>query len=203
MKPIRKDEQEYLRTYIGRKFDNRRSTLESERQVDVDQEVDKNLSKFRKALNIESLIKDVQKASDDYEDFVNNYERRKQAKKDALQKLGNTLEKKLSKWQSIRRWESRPDFVSWSTNDKKESPVDMDNAIKYIAKVCEEETIKAYDKSKKGLAIRSLDAQKEEAENALYSGGSMEAVRYYIHEIFNTAGIQDRVAKKLLAISAK
>ena len=36
MKPIRKDEQEYLRTYIGRKFDNRRSTLESERQVDVD-----------------------------------------------------------------------------------------------------------------------------------------------------------------------
>ena len=79
----------------------------------------------------------------------------------------------------------------------------MDEAIKYIAKVCEEETIKAYDKSKKGLAIRSLDAQKEEAENALYSGGSMEAVRHYIHEIFNTAGIQDRVAKKLLAISAK
>ena len=31
----------------------------------------------------------------------------------------------------------------------------------------------------------------------------MEAVRHYIHEIFNTAGIQDKVAKKLLAISAK
>jgi disulfide oxidoreductase YuzD len=69
MKPIRKDEQEYLRTYIGRKFDNRRSALESERQVDVDQEVDKNLSKFRKMLNIEKLIKDVQKASDEYERF--------------------------------------------------------------------------------------------------------------------------------------
>ena len=199
MKPIRKDEQEYLKGYIERKFDNRRSTLESERQIDVDQQVDKNLVKFRKALNIESLIKEVQKADDDFQDFVNNYERRKADKRDALEKLGNTLSKKMRKWQSIRRWKTEPSFMNYG----KASPVDMDEAIKYIAKVCEEETIKAYDKSKKGLAIRSLDAQKEEAENALYSGGSMEAVRHYIHEIFNTAGIQDRVAKKLLAISAK
>ena len=202
MKPIRKDEQEYLKGYIERKFDKRRSTLESERQVDVDQQVDKNLSKFRKALNIESLIKDVHKASDDFDDFVNNYERRKNDKKNALEKLGMTLQKKLRKWQSIRRWEKEPSFMNYGS-DRKGSPVDMDDAIKYIAKVCEEETIKAYDKSKKGLAIRSLDAQKEEAENALYSGGSMEAVRHYIHEIFNTAVIQDKVAKKLLAISAK
>ena len=202
MKPIRKDEQEYLKGYIERKFDNRRSTLESERQIDVDQQVDKNLVKFRKALNIESLIKEVQKADDDFQDFVNNYERRKADKRDALEKLGNTLSKKMRKWQSIRRWETEPSFMNYG-NDRKGSPVDMDEALKYIATVCEEETIKAYDKSKKGLAIRSLDAQKEEAENALYSGGSMEAVRHYIHEIFNSAGIQDRVAKKLLAISAK
>ena len=202
MKPIRKDEQEYLKGYIERKFDNRRSALESERQIDVDQQVDKNLVKFIKALNIESLIKDVQKASDDFNDFTNNYERRKEDKKNALEKIGNALQKKLRKWQSIRRWQKTPSFITWNA-DKKGNPVDMDEAIKYIAQVCEEETIKAYDKSKKGLAIRSLDAQKEEAENALYSGGSMEAVRYYIHEIFNTAGIQDRVAKKLLAISAK
>ena len=78
MKPIRKDEQEYLKGYIERKFDKRRSALESERQIDVDQQVDKNLVKFRKALNIESLIKDVQKADDDFQDFVNNYERRKE-----------------------------------------------------------------------------------------------------------------------------
>ena len=203
MKPIRKDEQEYLKEYIERKFDNRRSALESERQISVDQEVDKNLVKFRKALNIESLIKDVQRADDDFQDFVNNYERRKETKKDALEKLGNVLQKKMRKWQSIRRWAKTPDFMTYTSTEKNASPVDMDEALKYIATVCEEETIKAYDKSKKGLAIRSLDAQKEEAENALYSGGSMEAVRHYIHEIFNSAGIQDRVAKKLLAISAK
>ena len=200
MKPIRKDEQEYLKGYIERKFDKRRSTLESERQVDVDQEVDKNLSKFRKALNIEKLIKDVQKADDDFQDFVNNYELRKQAKRDALEKLGNQLSKKMRKWQSIRRWEKEPDFMNFG-NDRKGSPVNMDEAVKYIAKVCEEETIKAYDRSKKGQAIRNLDAQKEEAENALYSGGSMVNVRQYIHNIFNTAGIADRVAKSLLLLS--
>ena len=200
MKPIRKDEQEYLKGYIERKFDNRRSALESERQVDVDQEVDKNLSKFRKTLNIEKLIKDVQKADDDFQDFVNNYELRKQAKRDALEKLGNQLSKKMRKWQSIRRWEKEPDFMNFG-NDRKGSPVNMDEAVKYIAKVCEEETIKAYDRSKKGQAIRNLDAQKEEAENALYSGGSMVDVRQYIHNIFNTAGIADRVAKSLLMLS--
>ena len=149
MKPIRKDEQEYLKGYIERKFDNRRSALESERQVDVDQQVDKNLSKFRKALNIESLIKDVQKANDDFEDFVNNYERRKQTKRASLENLGSALQKKLRKWQSIRRWEKQPDFINW--NNDKNSPVDMDEAIKYIAKVCEEETIKAYDRSKRNV----------------------------------------------------
>ena len=200
MKPIRKDEQEYLRTYIGRKFDNRRSALESERQVDVDQEVDKNLNKFRKMLNIEKLIKDVQKASDDFEDFVTDYEARKANKESELNKLGQQLQKRMSKWQSIRRWEKEPNFINHNT-ERNELPVDMDDAIKYIATVCEEETIKAYDRSKKGIAIRSLDAQKEEAENALYSGGSTVDVRQYIHNIFNIAGIADRVAKSLLMLS--
>ena len=150
--------------------------------------------------NIEKLIKDVQKASDEYEDFVSNYEQRKATKKDSLYKLGNQLQKKLSKWQSIRRWEKSPSFITHNT-ERNELPVDMDDAIKYIAIVCEEETIKAYDRSKKGQAIRNLDAQKEEAENALYSGGSMVDVRQYIHNIFNTAGIADRVAKSLLMLS--
>jgi hypothetical protein len=151
-------------------------------------------------LNIEKLIKDVQKASDEYEDFVSNYEQRKATKKDSLYKLGSQLQKKLSKWQSIRRWEKTPDFISHNAN-RDQTPVDVDDAIKYIAIVCEEETIKAYDRSKKGQAIRNLDAQKEEAENALYSGGSMVDVRQYIHNIFNTAGIADRVAKSLLMLS--
>ena len=200
MKPIRKDEQIYLKEYINRKFDNHRSHLESERQIDVDQTVEKNLSKFRKTLNLNDMIRTLTKLSSDYVDFVDNYETRKLDKRKRLIAAGEKLEKKLKKWQSVRRWEKYPDFVD-SRSDS--IPVDMDDIDKFLAIVCEEETIKAYDRSKKGLAIRKLDAQREEAENALYSGGSMAAVRQYINSVFNQAGIADNVAKNLLLLSQK
>ena len=200
MKPIRKDEQVYLKEYINRKFDNHRSHLESERQVDVDQAVEKNLSKFRKTLNLNDMIRTVTKLSSDYVDFVDNYESRKLEKKMLLIQAGEKLQKKLEKWQSVRRWEKSPDFVN-SRSDS--TPIDVADIDKFLTIVCEEETVKAYDRSKKGLAIRKLDAQREEAENALYSGGSMAAVRQYINSVFNQAGITDNVAKNLLLLSQK
>lgn len=200
MKPIRKDEQLYLKDYINKKFDNHRSHLESERQVDVDQAVEKNLSKFRKTLNLNDMIRTITKLSSDYVDFVDNYETRKLDKRKRLIQAGEKLEKKLRKWQSVRRWEKTPDFVDSRADH---SPVDIADIDKFLTIVCEEETVKAYDRSKKGLAIRKLDAQREEAENALYSGGSMAAVRQYINSVFNQAGIADNVAKNLLLLSQK
>ena len=201
MKPIRKDEQLYLKEYINKKFDRHRSHLESERQIDVDQAVEKNLSKFRKTLNLTDMIKTVTKLSSDYDDFVDNYESRKLDKRKRLIEAGEKLQKKLRKWQSVRRWEKYPDFVGRVVGD--DTPVDLADIDKFLTTVCEEETVKAYDRSKKGLAIRKLDAQREEAENALYSGGSMAAVRQYINSIFNQAGIDDNVAKNLLMLSQK
>lgn len=200
MKPIRKDEQIYLKEYINKKFDNHRSHLESERQVDVDQAVEKNLSKFRKTLNLNDMMRTITKLSSDYVDFVDNYETRKLDKRKRLIQAGEKLEKKLRKWQSVRRWEKTPDFIDRRADH---SPIDIADIDKFLTIVCEEETVKAYDRSKKGLAIRKLDAQREEAENALYSGGSMAAVRQYINSVFNQAGIADNVAKNLLLLSQK
>ena len=200
MKPIRKDEQIYLKEYINRKFDAHRSHLESERQIDVDTAVENNLSKFRNKLKLNDMIRTVTKLASDYSDFVDNYESRKIDKRRALLEAGEKLQKKLSKWKSVRRWEKEPDFVGRLSSDDPVDPADID---KYIATVCEEETVKAYDRSKKGEAIRRLDAQREEAENALYSGGSMAAVRQYINSVFNQAGIADNVAKNLLLLSQK
>jgi len=200
MKPIRKDEQIYLKEYINRKFDAHRSHLESERQIDVDTAVENNLSKFRNKLKLNDMIRTVTKLASDYSDFVDNYESRKIDKRRTLLEAGEKLQKKLSKWKSVRRWEKEPDFVGRLSSDDPIDPADID---KYITTVCEEETIKAYDRSKKGLAIRRLDAQREEAENALYSGGSMAAVRQYINSVFTQAGIADNVAKNLLMLSQK
>ena len=93
MKPIRKDEQVYLKEYINRKFDRHRSHLESERQIDVDNSVERNLSKFKKTLNLNDMIKTVTKLSSDYIDFVDNYESRKLDKKRRLIEAGEKLQK--------------------------------------------------------------------------------------------------------------
>ena len=202
MKPIRKDEIEYLSNYIDRKFKSRRSALESEREVEVDKTTDKNLSAFKSKLNIEKLLKTVVQLEKEYTDYRDNYDRKLTDIRDKCRIAGEKLEKKLNNWNQIRNWKENADIVN-DKFDNKVSPVKLDKVDSYIEARCKDETRKAYDNSKKGAAIRLLDAQREESENALYSGGSIQAVRQYISNVFNKAGIPDSVAKNLLMLSEK
>ena len=202
MKPIRKDEIEYLSNYIDRKFKSRRSALESEREVEVDRTKDKNLPAFKSKLNIEKLLKTVVQLEKEYTDYRDNYDRKLTEIRDKCRIAGEKLEKKLNNWNQIRNWKSEADIVN-DKFDNKVSPVRLDQVDSYIEARCKDETRKAYDNSKKGAAIRLLDAQREESENALYSGGSIQAVRQYISNVFNKAGIPDSVAKNLLMLSEK
>ena len=202
MKPIRKDEIEYLSNYIDRKFKSRRSALESEREVEVDKTTDKNLSAFKSKLNIEKLLKTVVQLEKEYTDYRDNYDRKLTDIRDKCRIAGEKLEKKLNNWNQIRNWKQNADIVN-DKFDNKVSPVRLDQVQSYIEARCKDETRKAYDNSKKGAAIRLLDAQREESENALYSGGSIQAVRQYISNVFNKAGIPDSVAKNLLMLSDK
>ena len=202
MKPIRKDEIEYLSNYIDRKFKSRRSALESEREVEVDRTKDKNLPAFKSKLNIEKLLKTVVQLENDYSTYRDNYSRELSSKREKVLNAGLKLEKKLENWSKIRNWKNEPD-ITVSDHDNKVSPVKLNQVDSYIDEVCKLETRKAYDQSKKVAAIRLLDSQREEAENALYSGGSIQAVRQYISGIFRNAGIPDSVAKNLLMLSEK
>ena len=202
MKPIRKDEIEYLSNYIDKKFQSRRSALESQREIEVDQTVDKNLAAFKSKLNVEKLLKNVVQLEKEYTDYRDNYDRKLTEIRNKALVAAEKLEKKLNNWKSIRNWKEQADIVN-DKFDNKVSPVKLVDINCYIEERCKDETRKAYDASKKGSAIRLLDAQREESENALYSGGSIQAVRQYISGIFQKAGIQDSVAKNLLMLSEK
>ena len=202
MKPIRKDEIEYLSNYIDKKFKSRRSALESEREVEVDRTTDKNLPAFKSKLNVEKLLKTVVQLEKEYTDYRDNYDRKLTEIRNKALVAAEKLEKKLNNWKSIRNWKEQADIVN-DKFDNKVSPVKLVDINCYIEERCKDETRKAYDASKKGSAIRLLDAQREESENALYSGGSIQAVRQYISGIFQKAGIQDSVAKNLLMLSEK
>ena len=202
MKPIRKDEIEYLSNYIDRKFKSRRSALESEREVEVDRTTDKNLPAFKSKLNVEKLLKTVVQLEKEYIDYRDNYDRKLTEIRDKCRVAGEKLEKKLNNWNQVRNWKNEANIVN-DKFDNKVSPVKLNEVHSYIEDRCKDETRKAYDQSKKGAAIRLLDAQREESENALYSGGSIQAVRQYISNVFNKAGIPDSVAKNLLMLSDK
>ena len=202
MKPIRKDEIEYLSNYIDKKFKSRRSALESEREFEVDRTTEKNLPAFKSKLNVEKLLKNVVQLEKEYTDYRDNYDRKLTEIRNKALVAAEKLEKKLNNWKSIRNWKEQADIVN-DKFDNKVSPVKLVDINCYIEERCKDETRKAYDASKKGAAIRLLDAQREESENALYSGGSIQAVRQYISGIFQKAGIQDSVAKNLLMLSEK
>jgi len=201
MKPIRKNEQEYVKSYIDKKFSNKRSMLESERQMEIDKNVSNSLEKFKKGLpGLDKLLKDVNTKNSSFEAFRNTMQTELDHRRTLAKDAGIRLEKKMNIWKQNRRWK---EDISFTRSSIDESPVRINAIDSFIEEVCQEEAIKAYDNSKKGIAIKQLDAQKEEAENALFSGESLPAVRQYINGIFTNAGITDNVAKNLLLLSNK
>ena len=193
MKPIRKDEQEYLRSYISDKFRDKRSALESDRELEVEAQSKKNYKKFVSTLKISNMIKQAEKLQKDYDSFVASKERVEGEKLQKLKRHIQLIEDHMRKWKNIRRWDSSPNFMSYDGSKPK-----IYNIESYINEVLQQETRKAYDNSSKGRAIKELDAQRESCENALYSGSSLGSVRGYIHNVLTKAQISDSIPNQLM-----
>jgi small-conductance mechanosensitive channel len=193
MKPIRKDEQEYLRTYISDKFRDKRSALESDRELEVEAQSKKNYKKFVSTLKISSMMKQAEKLQKDYDSFVASKERVEGEKLQKLKRHIQLIEDQMRKWKNIRRWDESPSFMSYNSDRPR-----LHNIETYINKVLQEETRKAYDNSPKGRAIKQLDAQRESCQNALYSGSSLGSVRGYIHNVLTKAQISDSIPNQLM-----
>lgn len=193
MKPIRKDEQEYLRVYIQDKFRSKRSALESDRELQVEAQSKKNYKKFVSTLKISSMIKQAEKLQKDYDSFVTSKEKVESEKLQKLKTHVQLIEDHMRKWKNIRRWDSSPNFMSYDGSKPK-----LYNIESYINEVLQQETRNAYDNSSKGKAIKELDAQRESCENALYSGSSLGSVRSYIHNVLTKAQISDSMPNQLM-----
>ena len=192
MKPIRKDEQEYLYNYIRDKFRDKRSALESTREVDVEKQAKKNLKKFVSTLKVDHLIKKANKLRKDYESFKTQKEKIEDEKRRLYSNSIVKIEEHLNKWANIRRWHEKARFSPYTDDSA------LDSVDKYMNEMLEHETRKAYDNSPKGRAIKELDTQREACENALYSGSSLASVRQYIHSVLTKAQIQDAMPNQLM-----
>ena len=101
MKPIRKDEQEYMRTYIDNKFSSKRSMLESERQIEIDKNVSNTLEKFKKGLpGLDKLLKEVTIKNEAHEAFKNTMQTELQKRRSLAIDAAKKLETKMTIWKT-------------------------------------------------------------------------------------------------------
>ena len=197
MKPIRKNELEYLDNYIADKFRNRRQDMESAIEADTQKQTDKNYKSFVSKLGIKAEIKAFKDAEDKLNKFVRSKEsyelKLEQGKRIARDKL---LEK-LKSWTNIRSWKSRYDNAyEWDVK----SMEDLEPALR---QVCKQETKRAVQKLPKYKVKQDLELLEEQAKNVLYSGRDIMQVWKHLGMTFKASGVPVAAPKEFLQLESK
>lgn len=197
MKPIRKNELEYLDNYIADKFRHRRQDMESAIEADTQKQTDKNYKSFVSKLGIKAEIKAFKDAEDKLNKFVRSKEsyelKLEQGKRIARDKL---LEK-LKSWTNIRSWKSRYDnSYEWDVK----SMEDLEPALR---QVCKQETKRAVQKLPKYKVKQDLELLEEQAKNVLYSGRDIMQVWKHLGMTFKASGVPVAAPKEFLQLESK
>ena len=104
MRPIRKQELDYLHQFINNKFQEKQSAIRSQCELEVQKQLDKDFGKFASTLKLDKLIKEAEVAEKEYLDFKAS----KDAKENLLQlnahKKKQALRDKFNHWNDIRQW---------------------------------------------------------------------------------------------------
>ena len=69
MRPIRKQELEYLDRLINNKFQEKQSAVRSQCEVEISKQLEKDFDKFVGALKLDKLISEAQQAEKEFEEF--------------------------------------------------------------------------------------------------------------------------------------
>ena len=73
-KQISKDNREYWSNKLSRKFREKKSTIESLHQTEINETTQKNFPTFKKRLGIEKDIEKCLKAEKEFNDYSKNYQ---------------------------------------------------------------------------------------------------------------------------------
>ena len=190
MRPIRKQELDYLHQLINNKFNEKQSAVRSQCEIEVQKQLEKDFDKFVATLKLDKLIKEAEIAEKEYLDFKAS----KDAKENTLQinahKKKQALKDKFNHWNEIRQWH----LSSRSDND-------LDCILSTIKSACRVELEEKYKNSEKGKFFKYLESGIEDAKNTLYSGLSIDDVWKNLESIFNKAQIEVRVPKSFAQIA--
>jgi hypothetical protein len=190
MRPIRKQELEYLDRLINNKFQEKQSAVSSQCELEVSKQLDKDFSKFVSTLKLDKLLKDAEQAEKEYQDFKQSKEMKETALSVNASKKKQALKDKFNQWNEIRQWH----LSSRSDND-------LDCIVSNLKSACRYELKEKYKNSEKGKVFRYLENGIEDAKNILYSGLSIEEVWHNLDQVFTQAQIEVRVPKSMVQIA--
>ena len=165
-KQISKDNREYWQRKLSRKFDDKKSAIQSLHQQEINETTQKNFPIFKKRLGIEKDIENYLKVEKEFNDYSKNYQKRLEEKREMVKKLFSVIREKLVNWSETRQWDTY-DLPKYDYESKMYDLKDrLDNFLK---SQCKEETKNAFYKSKKGLELQKLDELEEKATDLLHS----------------------------------
>ena len=165
-KQISKDNREYWSNKLSRKFREKKSTIESLHQTEINETTQKNFPTFIKRLGVEKDIEKYLKVEKEFNDYSKNYEKRLEEKREQVKKFFQIINQKLNNWAETRNWELY-DIPTYDNNNKIYDLKDrIDN---FLRSQCKLETKKAFYNSKKGKELQVLDELEEKATDLLHS----------------------------------
>ena len=191
MRPIRKQELEYLDRLINDKFSEKQRAINSQCEIEISKQLEKDFDKFTNTLKLDKLIKEAQIAEKEYQDFKRNKDNKESELSNLASKTRSALMDKVNQWAEVRNWETR------SRADN------VDEAISHLKSACKEELKTKYKNSEKGKVFKYLENGNEDARNILFSGLSIEDVWKNLEQVFNQAQIEVRVPKSMIQIASK
>ena len=166
-KQISKDNREYWLNKLSSKFSEKRQAIESLHQVEINEQTLKNFPIFKKRLGIEKDLINYLKVEKDFNDYVKNYTRRLEEKKDLARKLFVKISDKLLGWSETRKSWNSYDIPKF---DYEKKILDLANSVEaFLKDTCKKETREAFYKSKKGKEIQTLEELEEKATDLLHS----------------------------------
>jgi len=166
-KQISKDNREYWLKKLSSKFSDKRDAIVSLHQVEINEQTQKNFPIFKKRLGIEKDLINYIKVEKDFNDYVKNYTKRLEEKKELAKKLFSKISQKLVGWA-----ETRKSWISYDIPkyDYESKILDLSERVEnFLKDTCKTETKEAFYKSKKGKEIQTLEELEEKATDLLHS----------------------------------
>lgn len=166
-KQISKDNREYWLRKLSSKFSDKRQTIESLHQVEINEQSQKNFPIFKKRLGLEKDLINYIKVEKDFNDYVKNYTKRLEEKKELAKKLFSKISDKLKGWSETRKSFDNYDLPTFDYESK---ILDLSERVEnFLRDTCKKETKEAFYKSKKGKEIQTLQELEEKATDLLHS----------------------------------